>query len=82
MLWAARRALSRDYRRGTDHVLCFDSGAHNQDKEPRHMGLDISKHAVTKAYPPLGLGHPQTHFLAPKETTASGFLAENKLDYQ
>lgn len=46
------------------------------------MGLDISKHAVMKAYPPLGLGHPQTHFLAPKETTASGFLAENKLDYQ
>ena len=32
-----------------------------------------------KAYPPLGLGHPQTHFLAPKETTASGFLAEKQI---
>ena len=82
MLWAARRARSRDYLRGTDHVVCFHSGAHDQDKEPRHPGLGIGKHAVMEAYPPLGLGHPQTHFLAPKGTTASGFLAENKLDYQ
>lgn len=30
--------------------------------------------------PPLGLGHPQTHLVAPEEITASGSLAENKLD--
>lgn len=29
--------------------------------------------------PLFGLGHPQTHVVAPEEITASGFQAENKL---
>lgn len=33
-MWAARRAPSSDYHRGTGHLSCFDSGAHDSDKEP------------------------------------------------
>lgn len=66
-------------------MSCLDSGAHHSDKEPGVRGTQVWVSAGMLfegvPSPPLGLGHPQTHFVAPEEITASGFQAENKLDY-
>lgn len=73
------------YCRRKESVLFFDSGAY---AVTRSLGSLRARSGYQQLgcsagmYPPLGLGHPQAHFSAPEETTASGSLYENKLDYQ